>query len=193
MPSVSAQPSDAHRQTIERRNFFTRAAAAILGGVAALFPLAIGLFTFADPLRRRTRGEGDGFTRIASLSAVPDTGTPHQFAVVADRVDGWNRLPNQPIGVVYLVRKAGQETPMAFNAICPHAGCFVTHSGSRNVFQCPCHNSAFALDGSIIEPSPSPRAMDSLDCEVRGEGDDKEVWVKFQNYLAGRQEQIPIG
>jgi menaquinol-cytochrome c reductase iron-sulfur subunit len=193
MPENPSQLSNTQRQMIERRSFITRAAAAVLGGIAALFPFAVGLFTFADPLRRRATGEGDGFIRIAPLSAVPDDGTPQQFAVVADRVDAWNRLPNEAIGVVYLVRKPDQETPTAFNAICPHAGCFVTHSANRNLFQCPCHNSAFALDGSIIQPSPSPRVMDKLECAIREAGGDKEVWVKFQNYLAGRQDQIPIG
>jgi Rieske Fe-S protein len=193
MPDAPPQPANTHRQPIERRNFLTRAAAAALGGIAALFPFAVGLFTFADPLRRRASDEGDGFVRIATLSAVADDGVPQQFPVVADRLDAWNRLPNEAIGVVYLVRKPGEETPTAFTAICPHAGCFVTHSSTRNVFQCPCHNSAFALDGSIIQPSPSPRDLDSLKCEVRGEGGEKEVWVKFQSYLAGRQERIPIG
>jgi quinol---cytochrome c reductase iron-sulfur subunit, bacillus type len=193
MAESPLQQPDTHRPPIERRSFLTRAAAVILGGIAALFPFAVGLFTFADPLRRRANGEGDGFIRIASLSAVPDDGVPQQFPVVADRVDAWSRLPNEAIGVVYLVRKPGQETPTAFNAICPHAGCFVTHSATRNLFQCPCHNSAFTLDGSIIQPSPSPRDMDELTCAIRQAGANKEVWVKFQNYLAGRQDQIPIG
>jgi quinol---cytochrome c reductase iron-sulfur subunit, bacillus type len=193
MPENPLPLSETHRQPMERRNFFTRASAVILGGIAAVFPFAVGLFTFADPLRRRANGEGDGFIRIASLSAVPDDGVPQQFPVVADRVDAWNRLPNEAIGVVYLVRKSGQEAPTAFNAICPHAGCFVTHSATRNLFQCPCHNSSFALDGSIIQPSPSPRVMDKLECTIREAGAGKEVWVKFQNYLAGRQDQIPIG
>jgi Rieske Fe-S protein len=193
MPDAPGQSANTHRQPVERRSFLARAAAAVLGGIAALFPFAVGLFTFADPLRRRASGEGDGFVRIASLSAVPDNGEPQQFPVVADRVDAWSRLPNEAIGVVYLVRKSGQETPTAFNAICPHAGCFVTHSATRNLFQCPCHNSSFALDGSVIQPSPSPRAMDKLECILREAGADKEVWVKFQNYLAGRPDQIPIG
>ena len=178
-------------QTVERRNFFVKTAAAIAGGVAALFPFAVGLFTFADPLRRRSAGNGEGFLRVASLDAVPDDGVPRQFAVVADRTDSWNRFPNQPIGAIYLRRNKDEEKPMAFNAICPHAGCFVAYTTERNLFQCPCHNSAFQLDGSIIQPSPSPRAMDQLDCEVRLVEGRQEIWVRFRDFLPGREQQIP--
>ncbi len=153
------------------------------------------MFTFADPLRRRSSGDGDGdgFIRIANLAAVPDNGEPQQFAVIADRVDSWNKFPNEPIGVVYLVRNEGEQTPTAFNAICPHAGCFIGYAAGRSVFQCPCHNSAFALDGSIIQPSPSPRTMDVLECTVRKQGGENEVWVKFQNFYAGRPDPIAMG
>jgi menaquinol-cytochrome c reductase iron-sulfur subunit len=193
MPNVTSNTAEKNQPQIERRSFFMRAGAVVLGGIAAIFPFAIGLFTFADPLRRRSSGEGDGFIRIANLAAVPDNGEPQQFAVVSDRVDSWNRFPNEPIGVVYLLRKKGEETPTAFNAICPHAGCFISYATGRSVFQCPCHNSAFALDGSIIQPSPSPRPMDSLLCEIRKQGGENEVWVKFENFHAGRPDPVVKG
>ena len=144
-------------QSVERRSFLVKAVAAILGGLAAVFPLAVGLFTFADPLRRRSSSTGDGYFRVANLDAIPDDGVPRQFSVIADRTDAWNRFPQEPIGAVYLRRRQGEKTPEAFNAICPHAGCFIAYATERKLFQCPCHNSAFQLDGSIVEPSPSPR------------------------------------
>jgi menaquinol-cytochrome c reductase iron-sulfur subunit len=178
--------------SLERRNFLVKTAAAITGGIAALFPFAVGLFTFADPLRRRSAGNGgEGFVRVANLEAVPDDGVPRQFAIVSDRTDSWSRFPNEPIGAIYLRRKKDEKAPVAFNAICPHAGCFVDYAAERNLFQCPCHNSAFQLDGSIIQPSPSPRAMDELLCEVRTVGGRQEIWVKFHDFLPGREEAIP--
>ncbi len=189
MADIKADPGT-HR-AIERRNFLIKTAAAITGGIAAIFPFAIGLFTFADPLRRRSAGNGEGFVRVASLTAVPDDGVPRQFAIVADRTDSWSRLPNEPIGAIYLRRKKGEEEPQAFNAICPHAGCFVGYTAERNLFQCPCHNSAFQLDGSIIQPSPSPRAMDELPCEIRTVDGRQEIWVQFHDFLPGREEAIP--
>jgi len=187
-----AQPQElAPAAKVGRRNFLVKTAAAIIGGIAALFPFAVGLFTFVDPLRRRPSGEGDGYLRIATLDSLPDDGVPRQFAVIADRIDSWNRFPNEATGAIYLRRMKGEPTPMAFNAICPHAGCFVAYSSGRNVFQCPCHNSAFQLNGEIIQPSPSPRKMDSLKCQIRETDGRKEIWVKFENFLPGREEAIP--
>ncbi len=187
---TAVQPPSGNVQPIERRNFLVKAAAAILGGIAAVFPFALGLFTFADPLRRRASA-GEGFYRVVTLDALPDDGVPRQFAVVADRTDSWNRFPNEPIGAIYLRRKKGEKIPQAFNAICPHAGCFVAFTAERNLFQCPCHNSAFQLDGSMIQPSPSPRDMDPLACEVREASGRQEVWVRYQDFLPGREERTP--
>ena len=184
-------PEQQTPQSIERRNFLVKAAAAIAGGVAALFPFAVGLFTFADPLRRRSAGNGEGFVRVASLDAVPDDGVPRQFAIVSDRTDSWSRFPNEPIGAIYLRRKKDEKEPVAFNAICPHAGCFVDYAAERNLFQCPCHNSAFQLDGSIIQPSPSPRDMDKLECKVETVEGRQEIWVRFHDFLPGREQAIP--
>jgi Rieske Fe-S protein len=94
-----------------------------------------------------------------------------------------------PIGAVYL-RRTGPNSVQAFNVVCPHAGCFVDFVAGRKAYVCPCHNSVFGLDGKISDPkSPSPRSMDQLDVEVRN---DNEIWVRFENYLAGQARKIPI-
>jgi menaquinol-cytochrome c reductase iron-sulfur subunit len=190
MADLKAQDA-ATPATSQRRNFLIKLAATVIGGIAAVFPFAVGLFTFGDPLRRRAAAEGDGYIRVASLDALPDDGVPRQFAVIADRTDAWNRFPDEPIGAIYLRRKRGGKEIDAFNAICPHAGCFVAYAGERNVFQCPCHNSAFQLDGEIIQPSPSPRAMDKLECKIDKVDGREEILVKFQDFLPGRGEAIP--
>ena len=97
-----------------------------------------------------------------------------------------NKKPNQPIGAVYL-RRQGKNV-VCFNAICPHAGCFVGYAADRKIFQCPCHTSSFQLDGRRISPSPSPRNMDELKVEA-----DKlklgEVWIEFVNYYPGTEDR----
>jgi Rieske Fe-S protein len=54
---------------------------------------------------------------------------------------------------------------------------------------CPCHDSNFALDGSL-KKGVSPRDMDTLKVEIRK---GHEVWVKFQRFKANTKEPIPIG
>lgn len=167
----------------ERRGFFTKVAAVVIGGLVALVPAATGLAVFLDPLRRKAKSAS--FLPVAPLGAVPDDGIPRQFPVVAEHVDAWNQS-TQPIGAVYLRRLPGQEKPECLTATCPHAGCFVAYDGPTNTFKCPCHNSSFAVDGAIIEPSPSPRAMDTLECEVKQE----EILVKFENFYTGKADKV---
>jgi quinol---cytochrome c reductase iron-sulfur subunit, bacillus type len=178
-----------------RRSVLVGFVAAVIGAVVSLFPLGAGAFLFLDPiLKRKPKAGGSGgqaderpFRRVASIDALPADGTPVQVPVIADLTDAWNREPNQPVGAVYL-RKLADGKVVCFNAICPHAGCFVGYAADRQVFQCPCHTSSFQLDGQRILPSPSPRNMDDLaiDEEKLKSG---EVWVQFVNYYPGHEER----
>ena len=175
-----------HPESEERRGFFKRAFCYVFGGLLALVPAGAGLAVFLDPLRRKTAGPG-GAVRVASLNALPNDGVPRKFPVIADRSDAWNKYPNTAIGAVYL-RRTGDREVAALHVVCPHAGCFVDYAADRDNFLCPCHNSTFALDGSINDPkSPSPRGMDPLEVELRG----NEIWVAFKNFRAGTHERIP--
>jgi menaquinol-cytochrome c reductase iron-sulfur subunit len=171
----------------ERRDFFKRAGAVTIGGVISAVPVIAGMAVALDPLRRKAQaGEP---VRITTLDTLPADGIPRKFSVVADRSDAWNKFPHVPIGAVYL-RRVGEKKIEAFNAVCPHAGCFVDFVAARNGFFCPCHNSSFAVNGSIADSrSPSPRALDALTVEIRN---DAEVWVIFQNFRAGQAEKAPV-
>lgn len=174
-------------QQPDRRGFFKRAFATIIGIVIGLVPLASGLTVFFDPLRRKS--STSGAIRVTTLDALPIDGVPRKFPVVASRVDAWNTFTEVPIGAVYL-RRTGEKTLQAFNVVCPHAGCFVDFLTERGSFRCPCHESTFTADGKIDNPdSPAQRGLDSLKVEIRG---NKEVWVEFQNFQAGHAEKIPI-
>ena len=139
---------------------------------------------FFDPLRKKAKaGE---FVFVASLTALPEDGLPRKFPVIAGHTDAWNKFPPAPVGAVYL-RRTG-KTVEALNVVCPHAGCFVDFNSETKSFLCPCHNSTFALNGKISDPSsPSPRAMDKLSAQIRN---GTEVWVKFQNFQAGEPRQM---
>lgn len=170
----------------DRRGFLGKFTAVTIGGLITLFPFLAGLATFFDPLRRASAG--GRALRVGDLDSLPSDGTPRLFPVIADRKDAWNKFDAEPIGSVYVRLVNGQA--IAFNSLCPHAGCGVGYDESAKIFQCPCHTSAFNLDGSKIEPSPSPRAMDTLACEIRDVGGRKEIWVTFQNFYPATDEQI---
>ena len=173
------------------------AGATVLGAMAGIVPAAIGVFAFLNPLTRRpsspaSRSEAtgdakEGYTRICALDALTVGGPPQRFPVIADQRDAWNFVPEQPVGAVY-VERTGDDALRVFNTTCPHAGCSVSCDGKA--FNCPCHNSAFNLDGTKLtsdsgRENPSPRGLDSLEFDVL----DGDVWVQFQNFYTGREHK----
>jgi menaquinol-cytochrome c reductase iron-sulfur subunit len=163
-----------------RRGFLVKAFAIACGGLASLVPAAAGVWAFLDPLGRRSAAAR--FIPVAELGAIPADGVPRRFPVITDRTDAWTGYAAEPIGAVWLRREPGSEAVQALTAKCPHAGCSVEMGPGGRCFRCPCHNSEFTFDGAIVAPSPSPRAMDSLECEIDKEG---RVAVKWQDFLAG--------
>lgn len=187
-PQLSPAPgSEPPPRQPERREFLKKALAVTVGGAALLPPVVAGLATVIDPLRRPSIS--GGFLHVTNLQALPADGVPRRFAVIADRADIWNRFPSVPIGAVYL-RRTPEGRVEALNVICPHAGCPVEYRSSTKLFLCPCHDSSFDLDGAIANPrSPTPRALDRLEVEIRRQN---EIWVKFQNFRAATPARVPV-
>jgi Rieske Fe-S protein len=179
-------PSDASHEPT-RRGFLHKMAAVVVGTIAVMIPGAAGLAVLLDPLRRR--GSKAEFTRITSLDALPADGTARKFQVIAARTDAWTGQSASPIGAVYLQRKPDQSV-VAFNVRCPHAGCFVDAMPGGEGFYCPCHNSHFAADGAVQPGSPSPRGLDELDVDPIALRDGV-VQVRFENFIAGIPHKTP--
>ncbi|MGI9428946.1 MAG: ubiquinol-cytochrome c reductase iron-sulfur subunit [Bythopirellula sp.] len=174
----------------DRRSFF----AILTGGLAMLAPIGAGVWAFLSPLFRKADSPQ---VRVALLEQVPDDGKPYFFPVVTDRQDAWTHYQAQKVGAVYLMRQPGEEQLVAFTAKCPHAGCAVGYSVEEEKFKCPCHTSAFNLDGSRVngDDEVAPRDMDTLAVELNpidvGDGQSvTEVLVTFVDYKTGHSEKI---
>lgn len=198
------QPIHSAASPPTRRGFLEQISALVVGSVITLFPLGAGLFTFCDPLRRKSAL--GSFLRVARLDALPADGRPRRFSAVAQRTDAWNHFPPEPIGLVYLRRTADGHVT-ALNGACPHAGCIAEFrggaddgsasggpndrgAGSDGGYHCPCHDSRFAVDGVRVgNNNPAPRDMDALEVDpVRLE--QGEVWVRFENFVAGKADKV---
>ncbi len=167
-----------------RRGFFVRIAALVISGLVGLVPLAVGLVTFLDPLRRE--GTGGRWFRVGSLSSL-EPGAPERVTILGDRRNAWTEYRQEPVGAVFLVAEPDGKSVKAFNATCPHAGCAVDFQPAKECFLCPCHTSKFNLAGQAISAVP-PRDMDSLECQIRDGG---EIWVKYEDFLTGTAHKIP--
>ena len=169
----------------ERRGFI-KFLCIVIGGIVSAVPFGAGIWAYINPLTREKGVDGDGFLKITTLDAIPDDGTPAKFSVIADKEDAWNKFKNISVGAIYLRKEAGKVK--ALHTVCPHLGCFIDYRSSKSDFFCPCHNSNFKLDGSIVS-GVSPRPMDPLKIEIRNK---VEVWVKFQNFQPGHDHPIPL-
>lgn len=174
-----------------RRNFFRKLLALAVGGIVTAVPAAAAVLVFLDPVRKK-RFRAAEFIPVTPLDAVPTDGSPKRFQVIADRTDAWTRYQNVPLGAVYVKRAPGaQGSVVAYNALCPHAGCFVDVAADGRSFHCPCHNSGFSADGALKPGAVSPRAMDQLEVDPEGVKQGV-VRIKFQNFVAGTHDKIPV-
>ncbi len=155
-------------------------------GLNALIAAALGLPVIAylaDPLRRR-RGSAGSFVRIARLDDLVDS-EPKKVGVRGQVLDAWTRASEERLGAVWLVRSGSRVT--AYSTICPHLGCGVDFRARERKFACPCHGSAFAIDGRRVA-GPSPRDLDPLVTRVR----DGWVEVRWRRLRQGRRLRVEI-
>ena len=188
---VSGQP---------RRGFLMRFMTGLLASILGLVPSVFGFLFFFDPLLRSRKGgaaagqnpkkDADGFIKMdVTRDSLPDDGTPMSFKVYDDKVDAWNKFLQVEIGQVWL-RKTPDGEIVAFSTICPHLGCAVDYRAGRGDFFCPCHTSAFDMDGQRTNEIP-PRGMDALVTKLKPETGET-IWLQYQKFRAGTEEMIPI-
>ncbi len=192
-----------------RRSMLVHGITAILSFLIVAVPSTLGGLFFLDPILRKkkaTSGDGArdgeiakkdeaGFIRLdVTKDSVPQDGTPLAVTVKDDIIDAWNMFRDVPVGSIWL-RKVGDGPILAFNSVCPHLGCSVDYVPADNHFFCPCHTSAFNLDGKKKNEIP-PRDMDVLEVAMRTNGQDDangvEIWVKFQNFRKTITDKIAI-
>jgi menaquinol-cytochrome c reductase iron-sulfur subunit len=196
----SAPPTD----DTARRSFLVRFGAVVFGAIVAVFPFLAGLGVIFDPCRRRKTAASTGaagsdaddakYVRICALDTLTAGGAPQPFPVILNVVDdAWTRTFDQKVGMVFLERSQaeGDSAVIAFNAACPHLGCFVDFNSAKGDFECPCHKSAFAKNGDFIF-GPSRRGLDRLDVKLKTHEGQTDVYVAFQNFESGIAERKPI-
>jgi Rieske Fe-S protein len=68
------------------------------------------------------------------------------------------------------VIKSGANEVRVFDAACPHVRCALRFNKEKQRFDCPCHRSSFALNGTKLS-GPAPRDMVAASFVVTGSGD----------------------
>ncbi len=99
-------------------------------------------------------------TAIGAASKVP----VGQAASFTDPSSGDPSLVIQP--------SAGKF--VAFDAVCPHAGCTVGYNAAQKIIACPCHGSQFNASTGAVEVGPATRGLKKL---TVAEGSSGQLYV----------------
>ena len=140
-----------------RRHFFVRAIYAMGGliGAALAAPAAAYLFV---PARSK---KGSGWVEVGEVGRLPMKAA-EEVVFRHTRSDGWKVSTEK--ATAWLVR-TGENEVTAFAPQCTHLGCVYSYDGAKNQFVCPCHTSAFSLEGKVLS-GPAPRPLDQIAVKV---------------------------
>ena len=184
--------SDLGTGEVRRRGFIGLLLGVIGVAIAFVTPIYASVRAVIFPLSQKSLS---GKEYLLTTIDLLDETTPQRFPIVDDVVDAWVTIPQRTIGNVY-VRKISNTEVLAWQALCPHAGCVLGVKTTENpktkntelLFACPCHVAHFDLDGNLLDAKPdTPRNMDSLEARV----EDGKVYVKFQDFQFGVATKTP--
>lgn len=164
---------------VTRRTFFGRVTGAIAGliGLALSVPVVGYLIS---PARQRTLKDWADAGRMGELSPL----VPKEISYPTMRHDGW--LESSVTRSVWAVKQPDAEI-VVFSPICTHLGCAYRYVPEKTEFHCPCHNSVFALDGTVLG-GPAPRPLDRLPAKF----ENGRLFVIYQEFKAGVRDKIEI-
>jgi thiosulfate dehydrogenase [quinone] large subunit len=106
-------------------------------------------------------------TTTPTTAGGPTTTAPkpagHRLGPSADvPVGGAAQFTDPASGAPGLVLQPTAGSFVAFNAICPHAGCTVAFAQSNDIIACPCHGSEFNARTGAVEVGPATRGLTTI-------------------------------
>jgi thiosulfate dehydrogenase [quinone] large subunit len=181
--------SEVQRREVVLRGVGTAAAAAVallLGGLAAgLGRLAGGTAGQTGPASLPSPAAPvPTATATATATARPsNSSTPATSDVPSGTAIG--PAADVPVGQAASFQDPGSGDPsiviqprsgqfVAFDAVCPHAGCTVGYDSNAQVITCPCHGSQFNASTGAVEVGPATTGLKKL---AIAEGSNGQLYV----------------
>ena len=178
-----AQNPEASRREVVLRGMVT---AAVAVASLAIGGLAAGFGRLAGGTSGKTAGPSLPSAAGASTAA---TASPHDAATAAPGQTPPGKAigpaSDVPVGQaasftdpssgdpsIVIQPKAG--TFVAFDAVCPHAGCPVGYDAAQKVLVCPCHGSQFNAATGAVEVGPAATGLTKL---AIAEGSNGQLYV----------------
>jgi thiosulfate dehydrogenase [quinone] large subunit len=179
--TTRARAYDARRRSVVLGGLVAASAAVLAGLTAGLGRLAGGaappagggtstLHAVPPPSSTTTTTVAGGAT---PTTAVPTTTTVPGVAVGPASgvpVGGAARFTDPASGDPALVLQLTRGSFVAYDAVCPHAGCTVGYSSAARLIVCPCHGSEFNPSTGAVEAGPAPRGLGTIPVAEGGDG-----------------------
>jgi len=145
------------KERMGRRDFM-KAAIASIGGIIGA---TIGIPAISYIVGPAQKAEDSGWIRLGAVSKV-EMNIPTLFKTVIETQTGW--VSEEEEFSAYVLTDNGRDFTVMSN-VCTHLGCRVRWINDQDSFFCPCHNAAFARDGSVLD-GPPPRPLDRFESKV---------------------------
>ena len=160
-----------------RRRFMEIATLAMGGAIGAVLTVPIVRYILFPVRRNIVADAGEPLDVLASSALTPGA-PPLRVQLSASGVrNAWAVADNVGLGAAW-IRKTADGQLQALSSACPHLGCAVAFDAQADVFKCPCHKSAFNVDGTKIS-GPSKRGLDPLPI-FEESGRVKVTFVRFR-------------
>jgi thiosulfate dehydrogenase [quinone] large subunit len=167
-PLRNSDVADAERRKVAL-TFLTATAGLVLGGLTA------GVGRLAGGT---TSGQGGG-SALPPVSSSPQTsqsgrsgtGNPAGQKIgpaSAVAVGGSAAFSDPKTGDPSIVIQPTAGKFLAFDAVCPHAGCTVEYDATAKLIVCPCHGSEFNPGTGAVESGPAPAGLTPIQVSESG-------------------------
>jgi menaquinol-cytochrome c reductase iron-sulfur subunit len=140
-----------------RRGFYILFINGVMGLIGAALAVPAAIYLLFPP-KARKESAWVKTTDLSSLSAGKPTEIPFQRT----RADGWQTVTEKT--TAWVVKQPDNQV-VAFTPNCTHLGCAYHWDDPSHTFICPCHTSAFSIDGKVLS-GPAPRPLDRYETRV---------------------------
>jgi menaquinol-cytochrome c reductase iron-sulfur subunit len=147
------------QEGINRRSVITGALYAIPLLIGGTLAASVGNYLFG----RQTTAPKDSWADAGDVSELTG-GTPSQVRFERAVVDGWKVRNEQSSAWIIL---DNQQKVTAFSPLCTHLGCAYRWTEEKKLFTCPCHGSAFNVQGDVVA-GPASRPLDRYSTKLEG-------------------------
>jgi len=147
------------REKTTRRGFYEF----LIQGLGGIIGVGLAIPGVAYLLGTPKQRKKSDWVQAADVAQLP-LQVPQEVVYHRTRVDGW-RVVNEK--TTAWVVKMDPQTVVAYSPSCTHLGCAYHWDDPSKNFICPCHTSAFSVDGKVLA-GPAPRPLDRFVIRIDG-------------------------